>query len=667
MLRIGWEKPDLEAVDLEGLEKLRRECGADIVRMTTLATCGHPGGSLSCLHILLTLYSNMRHDPVAPLDPERDRLVVSNGHISPGVYSVLARAGYVRPEQVLLGFRRAGSPFGGHVEPKVPGVEWATGNLGQGFAAAVGSALATKLRGSRATTFCLMGDGEQQKGQISEARRIAVKFGLTNLVGIVDRNRLQIGGKTDEIMPQNVNEEWEAGGWNVLDLEDGHDFGLVYKTLRRAVRREVDRPDRPTVVVARTVMGKGIPFIENDHKYHGSALGPADAGKALVLFGAAADPAAAAADLAAWTDRRKGAPPAWPLPPRETARATLDPGTPVDYTPSTAPDMRSAYGKVLEDLAKRNNATGAPPKVLAFTCDLEESVKMGGIKKATPGAFFECGVQEHATASVAGRLSHEGYVVFFSTFGVFGVDEVYNQLRLNDFNEASLKVVCTHMGLSVGEDGPTHQSVDYLALLGGLFGFRIAIPADPNQTDRVIRHVATTPGNWFVGLPRAKTGVVVNSDGTPRYGGAWKYVPGEADRIAEGSDAAILAIGPMVTNALEARRLLKESSGIEASVWNFVSIEPFPASAVIEAARTGVVVTVEDHSVWGGLGTRVAERLAMVPPIVLRKLGVRGYQTSGPYQDLYEAAGLSPKGIADAVDAAVRTARPRRPNGGGGK
>ena len=644
MLRIGWEKPVLDAADLAALAAEWRACAADIVRATSLAACGHPGGSLSALHALQLCYAAMRHDPARPTDPARDRLFVSNGHVSPGVYAVLAAHDYVPRSEMLLGFRRAGTPFGGHVEPAVPGIEWATGNLGQGFSAAVGSALATKLAGLPSRTFCLMGDGEQQKGQISEARRFAVKFGLTHLVGLVDWNRLQIGGAIADIMPQDIPAEWAAAGWNVLDVPDGNDHAQVWTALRRAVRGEVARPDRPTVLLLRAVMGFGIPSIADQAKYHGQAIEEDKAVTALGLLGADND-------LNIWRDRRKKGPaPARRVPP-EPPPVRIDAGTPRDYTSATNAENRAAYGTALEDLARRNNALGAPPRVLGFTCDLEGSVKMGGIRKASPQAFFESGIQEHATASIAGRCSREGFSVFFSTFGVFGVDEVYNQLRLNDFNETSLKVVCTHVGLSVGEDGPTHQCIDYLALLGSLPGFRLIVPADANQTDRVIRYVAASPGNYFVGLPRGKTTLVCHDDGSPRYAGDYRFTPGEADCLVPGDDAAICAIGPMVGPALEARAQLA-ARGVSAAVYNFASVEPLAEDAVRAAAATGAIVTVEDHSVWGGLGTRIAERCAGLP-VVVRKMGVRGYQTSGPYEDLYRAAGLHADAITETVEAAI--------------
>jgi transketolase len=426
-------------------------------------------------------------------------------------------------------------------------------------------------------------------------------------------------------------------------VAQGNDHQAVYQAYRRAIQGEAGDASRPTVLLLHTVMGFGIPDIEDQAKYHGQALEMDKAEAALKLLDADND-------LNIWAERRASSPPPAHRDAPPAVPVTLELGTPRDYTADNAPDNRAAYGNVLEDLAVLNNA-GEAPKVVAITCDLEGSVKMNAFHAKSPHAFFEAGIQEHAAASIGGRLSREGFVTFFSTFGVFGVDEVYNQLRINDFNQSQLKVVCTHVGLSVGEDGPTHQCIDYLALLGALPGFRLIVPADANQTDRAIRYIAQAPGNFFVGLPRAKAPTVCNPDGTPRYAGDYTFTPGEADLVAPGDDPAICAIGPMVGAALEARATLAEQ-GIDAAVWNFASVDPLPADAVREAAKTGVIVTVEDHGVWGGLGSRIAER-CVAWPVVLRKMGVRGYQTSGPASELYAAAGLSPSHIAETVASAV--------------
>ncbi len=241
MFSISLEQTSLTESQLQTLKSMWLRCMRRIIVSTTLAGSGHPGGSMSSLHLLLVLYSTLRHRPQEPSWEERDRLLVSMGHISPGVYSVLAEFGYINEEDVFLEFRQMGSCFAGHVEHCVPGVEWNTGNLGQGLSAGVGMALALKLKQHHARVAVLMGDGEQQKGQISEARRFAVKYELNNLLGIIDRNRLQIGGDTDQVMPQKIGAEYFASQWNVLPLEDGHDFEEVFQSLRRVRRQRCRR------------------------------------------------------------------------------------------------------------------------------------------------------------------------------------------------------------------------------------------------------------------------------------------------------------------------------------------------------------------------------------------------------------------------------------------
>jgi len=273
MLRIDMAKEVLSKEEISTLEEMWRRCARRVILSTTLAGCGHPGGSLSSLHMLLMLYALAEHDPKAHRKPDRDRILVSQGSISPGVYAVLCEYGYFPEEPFLMEFRRAGSAFGGHVEQSVPGVEWNTGDLGQGLSAACGMAKALKLKGLDRKVFCLMGDGEQQKGQVIEARRWAVKFGLNNLITLIDYNRLQIGGNIFEVMPQDIPAEIRATYWNLLEAE-GHDFQALYQVLRKAILREVANPKHPTAILAHTVMGKGISFMENDAKWHGMALPP---------------------------------------------------------------------------------------------------------------------------------------------------------------------------------------------------------------------------------------------------------------------------------------------------------------------------------------------------------------------------------------------------------
>lgn len=645
MFTISTEQNALTQAQLDELHQMWRRCVRRILTVTTLAGSGHPGGSMSSLHLLLMLYGMLRHDPKDPCRADRDRLLLSMGHISPGAYAVLAEYGYIDEDAVCSEFRRAGSPFTGHVECCVPGVEWNTGNLGQGLSAGTGMALGLKLKKNPASVCVLMGDGEQQKGQISEARRFAVKYELNNLFGVVDRNKLQIGGDTDKVMPQSVRADYTAARWNVVALPDGHDFQAIFGALRSILLHEVDDPRLPSVLIARTVMGKGISFMENKAKYHGSTLNDAQAAEAFAELGIE-NP------IPALREKRKATTcftQAYSYPKVFPEIAVGEPRT---YGADVKTDNRSAYGAVLEDLARLNNA-GDVPKVLGFSCDLEGSVKMEAFHKLSPGAFFETGIQEHHAATVAGAVSKEGFATFLSTFGVFGICEPYNQNRLNDINHTHLKLVCTHLGLDVGEDGQTHQCIDYLALVRNLFGFGLFMPADPNQTDRIVRHIAAEPGNFFVGMGRSKMSMVLGEDGKPFFGGDYRFVPGRADRVRTGSDGAILSYGAILSQAVAAADVLKEKHGLRFTVLNMASLKPFDVDAVAEAAKTGLIVTAEDHHLDTGLGALTALALAdRGIACKLVRLGVKRYGFSGDPAELYRLEEIDAGGIvANALKA----------------
>ncbi len=312
-------------------------------------------------------------------------------------------------------------------------------------------------------------------------------------------------------------------------------------------------------------------------------------------------------------------------------------------------DNRSAYGAALEDLARHNNM-GDVPKILGFSCDLESSVKMEQFHRLSENAFFECGIQEHHAATVAGAASREGYVAFFSTFGVFAACETYNQHRLNDINQTHLKVVTTHCGLDVGEDGQTHQCIDYIGLMQNIFGFSIFVPADPNQTDRIVRYAAAHRGNFFVAMGRSKLPVLTDENGSPLYGGAYRFEPGRADWVRKGEDGAILSHGTTVIEAVKARKELAEKHGLLLSVINFASIKPIDVDAILEASRTGLVVTVEDHHVDTGLGARVAVALAEAGAVCrFVRLGVKNYGLSGKPSHLYRLEGIDAEGITRTI------------------
>ncbi len=650
MFRISLDQASLSEEQKKTLHEMWLRCMRRVIVSTTLAGSGHPGGSMSSLHLLLMLYSTMSHSADDPCWEGRDRLVVSMGHVSPGVYSVLSEFGYLEEEDFLAGFRRGGSVFAGHVESCVPGVEWNTGVLGQGLSAGSGMALGLKLGGKKNRVFVLMGDGEQQKGQISEARRFAAKYGLNNLACLIDRNHLQIGGSTNAVMPQDVRADYAAAHWNVIYVEDGHDFEQIFNAMRKVYLHEAGDPRLPCAVIARTIMGKGVSFMENKAKYHGSVLSEPDAAKALEELGLDNPIAALKPGRTASLKMLKSFSSPHVYPAIET-------GEPRTYGPEKPTDNRSAYGSALEDLARLNNS-GTVPKIVGFTCDLEGSVKMDGLHKVSENGFFECGIQEHHTATASGALSKEGFAAFFSTFGVFGVTEVFNQIRLNDINETNLKLVCTHLGLDVGEDGQTHQCIDYIGLLRNLFGFSLFMPADPNQTDRIIRYIAARRGNFFVGMGRSKLSPILDEAGNPAFAGDYSFSPGRAEWLRRGADAAIIACGAPVHEAVKAAGDLAKNHSINAAVLNFASLRPVDSESIVKAAETGLIVTVEDHHADTGLGAIVAE--AIVENALqcrLVRLGVTKYGFSGKPSELYRAESIDSEGIVRSVLQA-KTAAP---------
>lgn len=642
MLKLNLNQHELSLDQENWFKEAFKRCARRIILSTTLAGSGHPGGSLSSLSLLLVTYSLANVDPKNPRARDRDRVVISHGHISPGVYSVLCEYGFFPEEPFLMEFRRAGSAFAGHVEQSVPGIEWNTGNLGQGLSAACGMAKALKLKKIPAKVFCFMGDGEQQKGQVIEARRWAVKYGLNNLIVLIDYNKLQIGGNIKEVMPQNIKAEIEATEWNVLEI-DGHDYQQIFKALKTAILNETPNPSNPTAIIAHTVMGKGITFMENDPKWHGMALPEDLAKKALEELGF--DPQ----ELDILKEKRKNWQVSFPHQPHDPLPVEIKIPGPTIYPPDKLTDCRSAYGKALLNLAKENNLPGEIPKILGLTCDLESSVKMTEFKNFCPTAFFESGIQEHHTASVAGALSKEGFLVFFSTFGVFAVDEVYNQMRLNLINKTSLKVVATHLGADVGEDGPTHHCIDYLGLLFNLYDFEIYIPADPNQTDHIIRFIASRKGNIFVGMGRSKVPIITKEDGTPYFDEKYVFNPGKADWLRKGKQGVIISYGSTIHNALKAWELLLKE-GIEVSVLNFASIRPFPEEDLIKASEFKNILVVEDHLVETGLGIKITSFYSLKGiKVKIKLLGHKNISSSGKPRDLFKLAGIDEVGIFNSV------------------
>lgn len=623
------KKGNLTIDKLKKVKTIANSARGSILKMTTLAKSGHPGGSMSSLDFLTTLYHMININPENPENEERDRVIISHGHISPGTYSVLGAMGFFDLKKAIAEFRLSGSIFEGHVEPIVPGVEWATGNLGQGLSAACGFALAGVIKNIDNQIFVLMGDGEQQKGQLSEARRFAAKYNLKNITAFVDYNQLQISGDINKVMPQNIAENYISDGWKVIEI-DGHDLIQIRDAILDSVKS-----DKPTMILAHTVMGKGVSFMENKEKYHGSVLSEEQLQKALDELGLNND----LEEYRALRENFKY------VKKDESIVHAFDikPGKNKVYKEST--DNRSAWGTAIAELAAFNEN----PPLVVFDCDLQGSVKTSEFEKVLPQRYIQGGIMEHNTAVVAAALSKENMQVFFVDFGVFGVDETYNQHRLSDINETNLKIITTHVGLDVGEDGKTHQCLDYLGIMKNLYHFKIIIPADPNQTDRIIRYLSQQKGNYLVSMGRSKLDPLRDINGKIFYNEKYKFSYGKMDLLREGSDAALLVMGTLTSDAVQVSEKLKDR-GISLQVWNVSCPSDLDEKALKAASETGYVFTYEDHNVNTGLGNSVADKLLQMDlHPKFEKFGVEDYAFSGHRDDVIKMCELDAYSIEKKI------------------
>lgn len=619
------------------LKKIARFCRGDILKMTTIAGSGHPGGSMSSIDIYLTILYFANISPENYNSPKRDRVIVSHGHTSPGLYSALARLGFIELEDLLISFRKIHSPFEGHIERHIPGVEWTTGNLGQGLSAGCGFALAARLKNSGFHTFVIMSDAEQAKGQVGEARRFAKKYGLNDLTALIDYNHFQISGRVEEVMPVNIKENYLADGWKTLEVS-GHDHKEIFEAVKEAIS---DRTN-PYVIICETTIGRGVSFMENNAKYHGQALTREECAHALKELGLEDD-----IDRLLKEKKRK----IKSYKRYEIQQPRIETGGFKFYNDTT--DPRIVFGNVLEEVAKLN-----PPNTIAvFDCDLTDSVKTNKFAKIYPQNFFEAGVSEHTTATIAGALSINGILTIWGDFGVFGIDEVYNQLRLNDINNTNLKIFATHLGYNVGADGKTHHCIDYLGLLRNLFGFKVVIPADPNQTDHIVRYVLNQPGNWVIGVGRTKLPIIRDTNGNALFDKNYKFEYGKIDLIRDGDACSVFTLGPLVSEAILAYEELKKS-GIRIKIYNISSPFAINREVIRDAAQTGVIISYEDHNIHSGIGNLIAQIIAEENvDIKFLKLGIEQYGGSDEPDALYKKYHLDFQSLVEKIKKICRSNR----------
>lgn len=611
------------------LSAFAKSCRSSIIQMTTTAGSGHPGGSLSSIDYLSLIYSFI-------ISQTGETSVISIGHISPAVYSVLAELGYIPKKDVIKGFRKAGYKYEGHVTRQVPGVWYGTGPLGAGVSAGTGFALAEKLKNSKKHVFAVIGDGESQEGQVYEMMNFAHKYKLNNFITFMDYNEVQLSDSIKKVMPYDPKAWFTAGGWHVIEV-NGHDYEDMWLALSLASKVK----HKPTLLLGHTTMGQGVDFMQKEGEHHratwhGKTTKEEQAKDAVRQLKLTKEEDVL---IGAFKKEIKWRPdkPSFPKPLANTGIKT---GRAKFYPADEVTDCRTAYGKALLDLAKKNK------NILALTADVDVSVKTTYIKKEFPERHIECGIAEQQMVSCSGGLSLSGFVPFCSTFGAFMTSRAKDQARVNDINQTNVKMVATHCGLSVGEDGPTHQAIDDLGSMLGLLNTMVVEPADPNHCDRIIRYIANHFGNFYVRMGRHKVPVLTKPNGKPFYGASYKYEYGKCDLLRKGKHITIVTAGSVTSEAVKARDILTDK-GIDAEIVVVSSIKKFDNTLINSIKKTKKVLVVQDHCVQSGLGNQLASYLTQNNIVVDKfvNLGVEEYALSGTWQDLYKEAGIDSSGI----------------------
>ncbi len=627
----------LQEDHIKFLEIFTKSCRKSLIEMVVNAQSGHPGGSLSSLDYLATLYAFI-------IGQTGEKVVVSNGHISPAVYSVLAEMGYISKEDVVRDFRKIGSIYEGHITRHVKGVEYGTGPLGIGGSIASAFALGSKRRNTNQKAFFTVGDGECQEGQVHEMINFAKHHKLNNLIGFVDYNKVQLTASLKETLNIDVIKMFQGADWKIIEI-NAHDFQDIWKGLSEAY---LSTEEKPIVIIGHSIMGQGSKFMQpagenHNPTWHGKSPSPEDSEEDINLLTPTEEENQI---LQNFRETQINWSPKEPTHQKNLSPLNINAGYPITYESSESVDCRSAYGKALLDLAERN------PNIIVLTADLKDSVMTKFVAEKLPNQYVECGITEQHMISTAGGFSLDEFVPFASTFGAFITSRAKDQARLNDINQTNVKMVATHCGLSVGEDGPTHQAIDDMSSFMGFYNTMIIEPADPNQTDHIIRYIASHYGNFYVRMGRHKFPIITKEDGTPFYDKFYEYEYGKSDIIREGKDITIASSGAMVEESMKARELILERyPQISIEIVAVSSPSKFDETLINSIKKTEKLLTVEDHNINCGFGQQLGAHLQdiKIMPKIFKKIGVEGYQFSGKVNELYKKNGMDGEGIKKTI------------------
>ena len=648
---------DFSIEELEQAARLMR--GYDLVALCA-AGSGHSGGTLSIMEIVAALYLKIAtHDPNNPEWQHRDRVIWSAGHKAPALYLGLAFSGYFPIEDVVT-LRKLYSPFQGHPHRlKLPGVEVSSGSLGQGLSISVGMAIAGKLDHDQHTVFCIMGDGEQQEGNIWEAAMEASHYKLDNLVGIIDRNRLQIDGWVKDVMDvEPLPERYRSFGWEVIEV-DGHDMEQVVSALQKA--KSVPVPGKPTVIIANTVKGKGVSFMENIAGWHGKAPSYDEMVKALDEL--------ELKDVIAYDALLKKAK-EYQAEVEVTLAAKM-PRFSRDYWWNKRSEMKVKMEPTRKGFGLSLKNNGDDERVVCIGLDISASITISDFYSDNPerkDRWISLGIAEQSATAAAVGLARDGKLPVFGTYGTFAAARNLDQIRVSIcYGNFNVLIAGAHGGISVGPDGATHQALEDLFAMCGLPNMSVVVPCDAIETRKatdylLLEHV----GPKYIRFAREATPIVTRED-TPFVfgvanisrlrGGASEMIDAFETVLAtdyedEQEDLSIIACGPMVPEAMRAAWILKEEFGYETRVVNMHTMKPIDQEAIIRAAReTGVIVTAEEHQI-GALAWRVSGVLTESPelfgvPFITGAIGVKDrFGDSGAPWELIKEFEVSAEHIA---------------------
>ena len=614
------------APQLPALRNIATRLRLESVRATSKVGSGHPTSCCSAAEIMAAVFfGQMRFDPGDPGNEENDRFVLSKGHAAPVLYAAWAEAGVIDRGQ-LSSLRRFDSDLEGHPTPRLPFVDVATGSLGQGICAAVGIALNARRIGSSYRTYALLGDGESAEGSVWEAAHAAARLELDNLCAITDVNALGQSRTTQWGHDMEAYaERWRAFGWHAL-VVDGHDLAALLDALDEAARTT----GRPSMILARTLKGKGISFVEGLDGWHGKPLTGDNLARALAEL---------EGQLGEETVN-----PAIPAPPGRAVSSAVPLAFEAvqlpDYEVGSTVATREAYGAALAALG------AVDPRVVALDADVKNSTFSDKFEQAHPDRFYQMFIAEQVMVGAALGLASRGAIPFPSTFACF-LTRAADFTRMGGIGNVNIKLAGSHAGVSIGEDGPSQMALEDLAMMRGVPECAVLYPCDGVSAARLVVAAAAHPGMTYMRTSRPKTPVI--------YTAAEEFVIGGSKvlRKSAADVATVVAAGVTVFEALTAYDELRRS-GVHLRVIDAYCIQPVDTDTLVRAGQaTGHrLITVEDHYAVGGLGDAVSDAVAG-HGITVRRLAVREVPRSGKSAELLDRFGISSRQIVEAVNAQV--------------